>query len=86
MFIVDRKKDMILTAGFNIYAAELERVVAGHPDVALVAVGCIHDEEKGVLAHHKLDQALFGFFYFTRTKRFAARSSGSSISLYWIFD
>ena len=47
VFIVDRKKDMILTAGYNIYPAELERVIAGHPDVALVAVGSIPDEEKG---------------------------------------
>ena len=50
MFIVDRKKDMILTAGYNVYPAEIERVVAGHPDVALVAVGSIPDEEKGELA------------------------------------
>ena len=50
VFIVDRKKDMILTAGYNIYPAELERVIAGHPDVALVAVGSIPDEEKGELA------------------------------------
>jgi long-chain acyl-CoA synthetase len=50
VFIVDRKKDMILTAGFNVYPAEIERVVAGHPDVALVAVGSIPDEEKGELA------------------------------------
>ncbi|MGI9285052.1 MAG: AMP-binding enzyme, partial [Pseudomonadales bacterium] len=47
---VDRKKDMILTAGFNVYPAEIERVVAGHPDVALVAVGSIPDEDKGELA------------------------------------
>ena len=50
VFIVDRKKDMILTAGFNVYPAEIERVVAGHPDVALVAVGSIPDEDKGELA------------------------------------
>ena len=50
IFIVDRKKDMILTAGFNVYPAEIERVVAGHPDVALVAVGSIPDEDKGELA------------------------------------
>ncbi|MCL4140533.1 UNVERIFIED_CONTAM: hypothetical protein GTU68_013871 [Idotea baltica] len=37
VFIVDRKKDMILTAGYNVYPAEIERVVAGHPAVALVA-------------------------------------------------
>jgi long-chain acyl-CoA synthetase len=50
VFIVDRKKDMILTAGYNVYPAEIERIVAGHPDVALVAVGSIPDEEKGELA------------------------------------
>jgi long-chain acyl-CoA synthetase len=48
--IVDRKKDMINTAGFNVYPAELERVIAGHPDVAMVAVGSIRDENKGELA------------------------------------
>ncbi|MGB1756262.1 MAG: AMP-binding enzyme, partial [Pseudomonadales bacterium] len=32
------------------YPAEIERVVAGHPDVALVAVGSVPDEDKGELA------------------------------------
>lgn len=50
IFIVDRKKDLILTAGFNVYPAEIERVIAAHPDVALVAVGSIPDEQKGELA------------------------------------
>ena len=50
IFIVDRKKDMILTAGYNVYPAEIERVVAGHPAVALVAVGSVEDEERGELA------------------------------------
>jgi long-chain acyl-CoA synthetase len=31
VFIVDRKKDMILTAGYNVYPAEIERVLAAHP-------------------------------------------------------
>jgi long-chain acyl-CoA synthetase len=48
--IVDRKKDMILTAGFNVYPAELERVLCMHPAVALAAVGGIPDETKGELA------------------------------------
>jgi long-chain acyl-CoA synthetase len=48
--IVDRKKDMILTAGFNVYPAELERVLCMHPAVALAAVGAIPDEAKGELA------------------------------------
>lgn len=49
LHIVDRLKDMIITAGFNIYPAELERVIAAHPEVALVAVGSIADEHKGEL-------------------------------------
>jgi len=48
--IVDRKKDMILTAGYNVYPAEIERVVAEHSDVALVAVGRQPDEMKGEIA------------------------------------
>ena len=50
VFIVDRKKDMIVTAGYNVYPAEIERVVAGHPAVALVAVGSVEDDMKGELA------------------------------------
>jgi long-chain acyl-CoA synthetase len=48
--IVDRKKDMIITAGYNIYPAELERIIAGHPAVAMVAVGSKPDEVKGEIA------------------------------------
>jgi long-chain acyl-CoA synthetase len=48
--IVDRKKDMILTAGFNVYPAELERVLCMHPSVALAAVCGVADEAKGELA------------------------------------
>ena len=49
-FIVDRRKDMIITAGYNIYPAEIERVVAGHPAVAMVAVGSQSDPLRGELA------------------------------------
>ncbi len=48
--IVDRRKDMIITAGYNVYPAEIERVLAGHPAVAMAAVGPIVDEVKGELA------------------------------------
>ena len=48
--IVDRKKDMILTAGYNVYPAEIERVIAAHPAVAMVAVGGIPDPLKGEIA------------------------------------
>jgi long-chain acyl-CoA synthetase len=48
--IVDRRKDMIITAGYNVYPAEIERVLAAHPAVAMVAVGPTPDEVKGELA------------------------------------
>ncbi len=49
-YIVDRMKDMILTAGFNVYPAEIERVVAAHPAVAMVAVGAVADDIRGEIA------------------------------------
>ncbi len=36
--IVDRKKDIILVSGFNVYPNEVEGVIAEHPDVLEVAV------------------------------------------------
>jgi long-chain acyl-CoA synthetase len=50
VFIVDRKKDMILTGGYNVYPAEIERVLAAHPVVALAAVGKLPDPVKGEIA------------------------------------
>ena len=50
VFIVDRLKDMILTGGFNVYPAEIERVLAKHADVALAAVGKRDDDLKGEVA------------------------------------
>ncbi|MBN4016392.1 long-chain-fatty-acid--CoA ligase [Rhodospirillaceae bacterium AH-315-P19] len=50
LYIVDRRKDMILTGGFNIYPAELERVISAHPAVAMVAVGGQPDATKGEIA------------------------------------
>jgi long-chain acyl-CoA synthetase len=49
-FVVDRLKDMIITGGYNVYPAEIERVVASHPAVAMVAIGRLPDELKGEVA------------------------------------
>ncbi len=49
VFIVDRKKDMINTAGFKVFPAEIERVLAAHPAIAMSAVGRIPDDLKGEL-------------------------------------
>ena len=45
--IVDRKKDMILVSGFNVYPNEIEGVVAGHPDVLECACIGVADEYSG---------------------------------------
>jgi len=45
--LLDRKKDMIISGGFNIYAADLEAVLRRHPDVADVAVIAIPSREWG---------------------------------------
>ncbi|MCB0414222.1 MAG: AMP-binding protein [Bdellovibrionales bacterium] len=45
--IVDRKKDMILVSGFNVYPNEVEDVVATHPDVVEVAAIGVPDEKSG---------------------------------------
>ncbi|HVF30137.1 MAG TPA: long-chain fatty acid--CoA ligase [Pyrinomonadaceae bacterium] len=45
--IVDRKKDMILRGGYNIYPRELEEVIITHPAVSLCAVIGVFDERLG---------------------------------------
>ncbi len=47
LVIVDRKKDMIIVSGFNVYPAEVEAVLAGHPGVAEAAVVGAPDEKAG---------------------------------------
>ncbi|MBI2318813.1 MAG: AMP-binding protein [Betaproteobacteria bacterium] len=47
LFIVDRKKDMVISGGVNIYPAEIECALAEHPQVADSAVIGIPDEEYG---------------------------------------
>lgn len=50
VFVVDRHKDMIITAGYNVYPAEIERVISAHEAVSIVAVGRQPDAAKGELA------------------------------------
>ena len=45
--IVDRKKDMILRGGYNVYPRELEEVIITHPSISLCAVIGIPDEKLG---------------------------------------
>jgi fatty-acyl-CoA synthase len=44
LYVVDRKKDMIITGGENVYCAEVENALAAHPAVAeLAVIGTPHD-------------------------------------------
>jgi len=51
MYIVDRKKDMILVSGFNVYPNEIEGVVAMHPDVLECACVGVPDERSAEAPH-----------------------------------
>ncbi|MDZ5470747.1 long-chain-fatty-acid--CoA ligase (plasmid) [Bacillus sp. 31A1R] len=46
-FVVDRKKDMIIAGGYNIYPREIEEVLYEHPDVQEVVVAGIPDPYRG---------------------------------------
>jgi acyl-CoA synthetase (AMP-forming)/AMP-acid ligase II len=45
--IVDRKKDVVITGGFNVYASEVEDALGAHPAVAAVAVFGVPDDRWG---------------------------------------
>jgi len=47
LFIADRKHDMVISGGVNIYPAEVEAAIAAHPDVVDVAVFGVPDDEWG---------------------------------------
>jgi fatty-acyl-CoA synthase len=47
VWVVDRKKDMIISGGENIYCAEVENVLAAHPSIVEVAVIARADEKWG---------------------------------------
>ena len=51
VYICDRKKDMVITGGMNVYPAEIEAVLHAHPDVMHVAVFGIPDDEWGERVH-----------------------------------
>ncbi len=47
VYLVDRKKDMIVVSGFNVYPNEVEQVISMHPGVLEVGVVGMKDEESG---------------------------------------
>jgi long-chain acyl-CoA synthetase len=50
-YICDRKRDMIISGGVNIYPAEIEDALHRHPDIEDVAVFGIPDEDWGERVH-----------------------------------
>jgi len=49
--ITDRKKDMVIVGGFNVYPAEIEQTLLQHPNIADVAVTGAPDERLGEVTH-----------------------------------
>ncbi len=47
IFIVDRKKDLIIRGGFNVYPSEVEEVLCSHPDISDAGVIGVPDKEYG---------------------------------------
>ncbi|WP_165492062.1 AMP-binding protein [Egibacter rhizosphaerae] len=47
LHLVDRKSDLIIVSGFNVYPREVEEVLAAHPDVAQAGVVGVPDERTG---------------------------------------
>jgi long-chain acyl-CoA synthetase len=47
LYIRDRKKDMIITGGYNVYPREIDEVLHGHPDVAEAAAVGVADDYRG---------------------------------------
>ena len=47
LFIVDRKKDLIKTSGYQVWPREIEEAIAAHPAVAEVGVAGLPDARKG---------------------------------------
>jgi long-chain acyl-CoA synthetase len=50
LFIVDRKKDMVKTSGFQVWPREIEEVISAHPAVLEVGVAGVPDAAKGEVA------------------------------------
>ena len=51
IYICDRKKDMIISGGMNVYPAEIEAVLEHHPDIYEAAVFGIPSDDWGELVH-----------------------------------
>ena len=60
LYLADRRTDLIVSGGVNIYPREVEEALAPHPAVADVAVIGIPDEEMGQRVHAVIQPAVKG--------------------------
>jgi acyl-CoA synthetase (AMP-forming)/AMP-acid ligase II len=51
VYLLDRRNDMIISGGFNVYPREVEDALTGHPDVIEAAVVSLPDEKWGEVVH-----------------------------------
>ncbi|CAM5228613.1 hypothetical protein GCM10010329_47370 [Streptomyces spiroverticillatus] len=58
LHLVDRAKDLIITGGFNVYSAEVERVLMEHPAVADCTVVGLPQSKVGKVLRHEVRQRL----------------------------
>jgi acyl-CoA synthetase (AMP-forming)/AMP-acid ligase II len=52
--LIDRKKDMVISGGFNVYAVEVEAALMRHPDVVMAAVVGVPDPNWGEAVHAEI--------------------------------
>jgi fatty-acyl-CoA synthase len=57
LWLIDRKKDMFISGGENVYPAEIERLLAGYPQIVECAVVGVADERWGEVGHLVIVQA-----------------------------
>ncbi len=57
LYLADRRKDMILVGGANVYPAEVEAAIGAHPEVLSSAVIGLPDEDKGHQVHAIVQRA-----------------------------
>lgn len=76
LFVLDRRSDLIISGGENIYPTEIEHVLMAHPNVVEVAVVAASDEKWGevpvafIVANEAMDTALLSEFCQQRLAKF----------------